>query len=125
MKIEILYLMDCPWCIKTKRMVSDVVKEFGLEVKVEEILIDSNEKAKKYRFFGSPTIRINGKDIQEKVEKARCLPCEKKAYEDKAGDYVKDQCRCGCRVYFYRGKTYPYPPKRMIRESIQSALGKE
>ena len=76
MKIEILYLMNCPWCVKTKRLLKEVLKELNLKAKVKEILIDSKEKAKKYGFVGSPTIRINGEDIQEKVTKARYLPCK-------------------------------------------------
>lgn len=120
MKIEILYLMDCPWCVKTKRVVTNIVKEMELDAKIEEILIDSDKKAKKYNFVGSPTIKINGKDIQDTVEKGRCLPCEKKAKKDKeTKDFVKNECACGCRVYQYKGKTYPYPPKNMIKETIK------
>lgn len=116
MKIQILYLMDCPWCIKTKEEVKKALKELKIKAKVEEILIDSKEKARKYAFVGSPTIRINGNDIEEQVKKERCIPCEQMS--KRSNRYVKNECACGCRVYFYKEKVYPYPPKNMIKEAI-------
>jgi len=114
--------MDCPWCVKTKKLVRESLKELKLKAKVKEILIDTKAKAKKYSFVGSPTIRINGKDIQEVVEKARCLPCEKLAkLTKKTTSFVKKECcGLGCRVYTYKGKHYPYPPKRLIKEALGS-----
>lgn len=125
MKIQLLYILDCPWCLKTKKLLRESLKELKTEAEVEEILVDSERKAKKYKFIGSPTIRINGKDIQEGADKNRCLPCEDLAKQtEKATEFVKQECRCGCRIFFYRGKQYPYPPKKMIKEAIKKqALG--
>ena len=112
--------MNCPWCIKTKDLVKEALKELKLKAKVKEILIDTKTKAKKYKFVGSPTIRINDKDIQAGIEKARCLPCEKLAKSTKkTATFVKEECCIsGCRTYKYKGKRYPYPPKRMIKEAL-------
>lgn len=120
MKIELLYLMDCPWCVKTKGLLKETLKELKLKVKIKEILIDTKTKAKKYGFVGSPTIRINNKDIQDGIEKARCLPCEKLSkLTKKTTSFVKNECCIsGCRTYNYKGKQYPYPPKRMIKEAL-------
>jgi len=120
MKIELLYLMDCPWCVKTKRLVREALKELKLKAEVKEILINTNAKAKKYGFVGSPTIRINGKDIQKVVEKSRCLPCEELTkLTKKTTSFVKEECCIsGCRTYSYKGKQYPYPPKRLIKEAL-------
>lgn len=112
--------MNCPWCVKTKDLIKEILKELKLKAKVKEILIDTKTKAKKYNFVGSPTISINGKDIQEVVEKARCLPCEKLAKSNKKTTLFvsKECCSSGCRVYSYKGKQYPYPPKRLIKEAL-------
>jgi len=119
MKIQLLYILDCSWCLKTKELIKDSLKELGAKADVEEILIDSDEKAKKYKFVGSPTIRINGKDIQEQASKGKCLPCEELSEQSKgATEFAKQECKCGCRIYFYKGKQYPYPPKEMIKEAI-------
>jgi len=121
MKIEILYIMNCPWCLKTKKLLREALKELNLKAEVKEILIDSKEKAKKYSFVGSLTIRINGEDIQEKIKKARCLPCEELAkLTKKTTKFVKEECcLSGCRTYNYKGKQYPYPPKRMIKKVLK------
>jgi glutaredoxin len=120
MKIEVLYILDCPWCVKTKELVRGSIKELGVRAEIEEILIDSHQKARKHHFCGSPTIRIDGKDIQEEVRKDRCLPCEELAdCCREATGFVKQECFLGCRIYFYRGKQYPYPPKAMIKEAVK------
>ncbi len=116
--------MDCPWCVKTKRLLRETLKELNLKAEVKEILIDTKEKVKNYSFVGSPTIRINSKDIQEAVKKARCLCCEELAkLTERATPFVKEECwSSGCRVYNYKGKQYPYPPKGMIKEAIKNTL---
>ncbi len=120
MKIEFLYILDCPWCVKTKELLRKSLEELGIKTNIREILIDSDEKARKYNFVGSPTIRIDGKDIQEEVNKGRCLPCEELARNsEETTEFIKRECGCGCRIYFFRGKQYPYPPKAMIKEAIK------
>jgi len=119
MKIELLYIMDCPWCVKTKRLIKKSLEELGVKAEVEEILIDTDEKAKKYNFVGSPSVRVDGKDIQGKVNKGQCLPCDELVESAKeSNEFVKQECRCGCRIYFYKGKQYSYPPKELIKETI-------
>lgn len=122
MKIQLLYILDCPWCLKTKELLSKSLKELKIKAKVEEILVDSEEKAKKYKFLGSPTIRINEEDIQKEIDKGKCLPCEELAKDIRTTKYVKQECKCGCRLYFYKGKQYPYPPKKMIKEAIKKQI---
>ncbi len=104
MKMEVLYILDCPWCVKTKELVRESLKELGVNADVKEILIDSDEKAREYCFAGSPTVRIDGRDIQENVSSGRCLPCEKMVKDKETASFVKQECGCGCRTYSYRGK---------------------
>lgn len=120
MKIQMLYILDCPWCLKTKKLLKESLGRLQVEAEIEEILIDSEEKAKRYQFTGSPTIRIEGRDVQERADKDRCLPCEELTENTKkATEFIKQECGCGCRIYFYKGKQYPYPPKGMIIGAIK------
>jgi len=122
MKIQMLYILDCSWCVKTKGLIRESLKELGKDAEIEEILIDTDEKAKKHNFVGSPTVRINGKDIQEQVSKDECLACCGELEKLKeATEFVKQECKCGCRTYFYKGKQYPYPPKEMIKKVIKKS----
>lgn len=116
--------MNCPWCVKTKRLLIEALEELNLKMVVKEILIDSKEKAKKYGFDSSPTVRINGKDIQEEIKKARCLPCEELAKLTKeTSPFIKEECYgSGCRTYSYKEKQYPYPPKGLIKKAIKNIL---
>ena len=123
MRVQLLYILDCPWCLKTKKLIGESLEELEVKAEVEEILIDTNEKAKKYKFVGSPTVRINGKDIEEEISKGQCLPCKELAeFAQEATEFVKKECRCGCRIYFYKGKQSLYPPKEMIKEAIKKLM---
>jgi hypothetical protein len=87
--------------------VAKVLELAGAEVVVNKVHIDSKEKAIQYRFESSPTIRINGKDMQLEMRESLCESCG-----DLCGDEVD------CRVWVYKGKEYKVPPKAMIIDSI-------
>ena len=87
--------------------VSNVLKSTGIDVKLNKINVLNEELAKKYKFLTSPTIRINGRDIQMDYKESMCESCG-----DLCGDEVD------CRVRIYQGKEYTKPPKAMIIEAI-------
>lgn len=62
-KIEIQYFTGCPNSEKAMEMVRRFVAESELQINYEEILVETQKDAEKYKFRGSPTILINGKDI--------------------------------------------------------------
>jgi hypothetical protein len=120
MKVQLLYILDCHWCVKTEELVKGSLEELVVKAEVEKILIDKDQKARKYSFVGSRTVRINGKDVQKEVSKGQCLPCEELAeYREGTIEFVKQECMCGCGIYFCKGKQYPYAPKEMIKEAIE------
>lgn len=80
--------------------VSRVLEATGTEVIVNKINVNTEELAIKHRFLSSPTIRVNGHDIQMEVKESLCESCG-----DLCGDEVD------CRVWVYQGKEYTVPPK--------------
>ena len=50
--------------------VAEVLQLTGTEVEVNKIHINSKEMAIQHKFIGSPTIRVNGKDIQMEVRES-------------------------------------------------------
>ena len=62
-KIEIQYILDCPNSPILIKRVKDLIKEYH-NIEYREILIDSNLKAREYKFRGSPTLLINGGDFE-------------------------------------------------------------
>lgn len=64
MKIEFLYFNGCPSWEKAHDSLKEVLGEEGIKAKIEKIKVESNNDAEKAKFLGSPSIRINGKDIE-------------------------------------------------------------
>ena len=87
--------------------VSSVLKAAGYTIQVNKVNIISKELAYEYKFLSSPTIRINGKDIEIEVKESSCKECG-----DLCGDEVD------CRVFTYEGKEYSQPPKEFIINAI-------
>ena len=65
MKIEILYVEECPSHAAAVKLVREVLESYGLAVGIDEVLVADERMASELRFSGSPTIRINGRDVLE------------------------------------------------------------
>ena len=63
MKVEVLYVADCPTHPAAVRLVKRVLAAERVEVEVDEVLVRDEQMANELEFLGSPTIRINGKDV--------------------------------------------------------------
>lgn len=114
--IEFLYLdLDaCTRCRGTGRNLEEALNEVaqilqatGVQVNLQKIHVQSEEQALALGFVSSPTIRINGRDIQLDVRESLCESCG-----DLCGEDVD------CRVWVYQGKEYSVAPKGMIIEAI-------
>jgi hypothetical protein len=118
--IDFMYidLSTCTRCLGTENNLEAAIKEAsniliatGVDVKVNKILVESEEQAYELGFVSSPTIRINGKDIQLDVRESICESCG-----DICGDDVD------CRVWVYQGKEYTEPPEAMIIDAILKSI---
>lgn len=104
MKIEFLYFEGCPHHPPALALLKKILEKEAVDQHIEMINVDSGQFAQETRFLGSPSIRINGKDIEEA---GAALP-----------DYgIK------CRIYNEgRGPT-GMPPEELLRKSITLAKG--
>ncbi|RKX30816.1 MAG: DUF2703 domain-containing protein [Candidatus Zixiibacteriota bacterium] len=64
MKIEFLYFDGCPNHETALTNLKEVLSETGLKEEIDIINIENPEDVTKHRFLGSPSIRINGKDLE-------------------------------------------------------------
>ncbi len=87
--------------------VSKVLEATGIEVVLNKVNVNNEVLAVKYKFVSSPTIRVNGHDIQMDVKESLCESC---------GDLCCDEV--DCRVWVYQGQEYTVAPKAMIIEAI-------
>lgn len=63
MKVEVLYVAECPSHPAVVKLVRDILAAEGVETKINEVLVRDEEMASELKFAGSPTIRINGRDV--------------------------------------------------------------
>ncbi len=101
MTIEILYHEACTHHPRTIRDVRHVLAEEGVEADVRLINITSVEEAQRRGFVGSPTIIINGEDIEPAPQREL------------------GHTRGSCRVYHHEGKLLVTPHKELIRQAIR------
>lgn len=98
MQIDILYFEGCPNHAPTVARVKQIAADMGLAVTVAEIQITTPEEAQQRRFLGSPTVLLNGVDIDPNVRQ-------------------RANYGLSCRVY---PGVAGLPPDDMIRAAFQS-----
>jgi len=90
--VEILYTDVCPFWKDTLKTINEIIKELNITVAVKKTRIANEEEAKNNRFPGSPTVRINGVDVDPIAKETE--------------GYI------GCRIYNFKEKpTNTHPNK--------------
>ena len=102
MQVELLWFQGCPSHENAERMLRSVLNEVGLDVPIERIQVEDEETGPGVCFPGSPTIRINGIDVEPGWE-----PCV--------------DCTPRCRVYPTALGLRPLPERRWIVDAVRSA----
>ena len=69
--IEALFAPDCGSRDATLLMINELSRNQTVKVDIKELTINATSEAHSAKFLGSPSIRINGKDIEpESIEKS-------------------------------------------------------
>lgn len=102
LKIQLLHTESCHSYQEALVGIKEALKELGLSAELEVIPVDSPEKARDYKFPGSPTIKINGLDLEPELEATENFSIN------------------ACRTYIFEGSLYHYPPKEMLLEMLKS-----
>lgn len=103
LNVELLYFDGCPTHEEARRLVQEVLQEEGVTANIVKIHVQTEEDAVAHRFLGSPTVRIEGKDVERAARGAK--------------DFGRK-----CRVYLENGKAGGLPSKEMIRNTLQEVL---
>ena len=64
MDIEILYFEGCPNHEPALQRVQELLKEEGLSAEISQIQVSDQATARKIGFLGSPSVRVNGLDVE-------------------------------------------------------------
>jgi hypothetical protein len=70
MKIELLHVANCPNHFVALERLRAILSAESLQRSIKEILVSDAATAKSLRFPGSPTIRIDGHDLEPQSESA-------------------------------------------------------
>ena len=64
MKIEILVTPGCQRGQRTAALVAEVAQALAAQAEVETIVVSTPEEADRLGFLGSPTVRVDGVDLE-------------------------------------------------------------
>jgi hypothetical protein len=63
MRVEVLYFDGCPTYLQAEKTLRDVLAWADRDAEVELVAVNTGEEAQRLRFFGIPTIRVDGEDL--------------------------------------------------------------
>ncbi len=104
MNIQLFHFDDCPSYERALGNLNEAMRQQGLADAVEMVRVTSVEDAHAKHFLGSPTIRIDGTDLEASS-----------AHERPFG--------LGCRLYQEGHRTAGWPSVELIRQSLEAAQG--
>ena len=99
MKVELYYFDSCPSYLKALKNAREALRLEGLPEDIALIAVESDADAQAKRFIGSPTIRINGVDVEGP-----------EAEENGYG--------FGCRLYANNGASAGWPSVEKVRRAL-------
>ena len=100
MRIELLHWEGCPSTPEARELLERVLAEHELDVPVELREVTTQAEAEALRFPGSPTIRVDGRDV------------------DPAG--AEGRPSLSCRIYkLPDGRVSPVPAREQLEEALR------
>jgi len=104
-KITLMLTENCSHHDQARAVLNEAIAETGVDAEIEETQVRTDEEAHNAGVIGSPTIRVEGLDVEH-------------------GDREPPETSPNCRYYNSPTGWLPVPDKGMIVRSIESAQGK-
>jgi hypothetical protein len=101
-RVEILYFEGCPNYGSAHVLVERLASALRVEPEIELVEVADPEAAVALRFLGSPTVRVNGVDVEPGAEE-RC-------------DFA-----LACRIYRSEGGASEQPEESWVRDALIEA----
>jgi hypothetical protein len=103
MTVELLYFEGCPHYAAVEHGLRSLLREAGLPEEIAMRNIASEEDAQRLRFLGSPTVRLDGRDIEPGAE-------------DRTDTGLK------CRLYRTPRGLEGVPDEALLRQALDGSL---
>jgi hypothetical protein len=104
MRVEILYFSGCPNHAPAVDRVREVLAQEATPAELVEVEVNDVITAQRIGFLGSPTIRVDGRDIEPAARAERVFGLS-------------------CRTYIDQGRHAGVPPLEWIRAAVREARG--
>ena len=99
MRIDFLFWRDCPSHPEARELLREVLQERGVDAEIVEREVLTQDEAEELAFPGSPTIRVDGRDV------------------DPAG--AASRPALTCRIYHLPdGRVSPVPSREQLEEAL-------
>lgn len=85
MKIEVLYVTDCPNHSAALERLREILSAEEFQEYVQEVMVRDGAMAQSLSFPGSPTIRVDGRDVEPQSEKSVVFGLMCRLYADGGG----------------------------------------
>jgi hypothetical protein len=100
LRVDFLYWSGCPSHPEARELLGDVLATRGIDAEVVEHEVLTEEEARELSFPGSPTIRVDGRDV------------------DPGGAGARPALTC--RIYHLPdGRVSPVPSREQLEEALQ------
>ncbi len=101
MKISLLFTSECPNLSRTLALVQTALQQTNTDAEVELVQVDTEEHAREVRFLGSPTVRVDGVDVEARAT------------------FERQDFGLSCRLYRHPSGLLGYPPLDDIVETLE------
>ena len=101
--VEVLFFEGCPNHEAARELVRRVADDVGVDPDVTLVDVPDAEAAKRLRFLGSPTVRVDGRDVEPGADE-------------------REQFQHACRVYRTPEGFQGQPDERWVREALERAI---
>ena len=98
--IELFYFEGCPSWERALQNLEEALHLEGVKIPVLRVLVQSDQEAQRTHFLGSPTIRIDGVDLDGPEADTRPF-------------------MLGCRIYPEGDRAVGWPSAEVIRRALQ------
>jgi alkylmercury lyase len=105
-RVELLYFDGCPSYEQLAPRLEQLVRDAGITDAVELRRVESDDAAQAERFLGSPTVRVNGRDVEPGADE-------------------RDHFGLNCRLYRTKEGATGVPPDEWITAALTRAQAAE
>jgi hypothetical protein len=103
MKIELLYFEGCPNHVPAMEILRETLDSLSREDEIHEVEVRTQIEAEAIKFVGSPSIRINGSDVESWARNAKSFGLS-------------------CRTYVDGSRASGVPSRELLRSAIMEGI---